>query len=229
MLGRATRALPSPDSKEHLRLRAALKQFDGLYVLATRLVVQSDAFDGTAEVGTWTDLVDRARRLRENGSGRAMRAFEGDVRKLWREITSQRLKSVAELMDGLYGSLCDRGLAFLSFGPDDAGVVPWEKLLRYWESSDGGQFQVTRVDLEDGGHLMILQRSSPASACCCEDSRARPSRLPSRTPHLPKRAARSRASFSMTRASAISSSCSIRWRSRSPRCLARMWAARKFT
>ena len=51
-----------------------------------------------------------------------------------------------------------RGFAFLSFGPDDPGVVSWEKLLRYWESADGGQFRVTRVDLEDGGHLLILRK-----------------------------------------------------------------------
>lgn len=160
VLGRATRALPDPNSKEHLRLQSVLTQLDSLYVLATRLVVRGDAFKGTAEVGAWSDLVDRAQRLRANGSSRAMRAFEGEVRKLWRQIASQRLKGVgvAELMDGLYGSLRDRGFSFLSFGPDDTGVVSWEKLLRYWESADGGQFKVTRVDLEDGGHLLILRK-----------------------------------------------------------------------
>ncbi|MDD5302815.1 MAG: 4-alpha-glucanotransferase [Elusimicrobia bacterium] len=160
VLGRATRALPDPKSKEHVRLQAVLKQLDSLYVLATRLVVRGEAFQGTAEVRAWDDLVDRAQRLREDGSSRAMEAFEGEVRKLWRQIASQRLKGVgvAELMDGLYGSLRDRGFSFLSFGPDDTGVVSWEKLLRYWESADGGQFKVTRVDLEDGGHLLILRK-----------------------------------------------------------------------
>lgn len=160
VLGRATRALPDPTSKEHVRLQAVLKQLDSLYVLATRLVVRSDAFEGTSEVGAWTDLVGRAQRLKESGSPRALQAFEGEVRKLWRQIASQRLKGVgvSELMDGLYGSLRDRGFAFLSFGPDDTGVVSWEKLLRYWEAADGGQFKVTRVDLEDGGHLLILRK-----------------------------------------------------------------------
>jgi glycogen debranching enzyme len=160
VLGRATRALPDPKSKEHQRLQAVLTQLDSLYVLATRLVVRGEAFSGTSEVGAWTDLVGRAQRLRENGSKRAVQAFEGEVRKLWRQIASQRLKGVGvtDLMDGLYGGLRDRGFAFLSFGPDDAGVVSWEKLLRYWESADGGQFKVTRVDLEDGGHLLILRK-----------------------------------------------------------------------
>ena len=160
VLGAATKALPDPKSKEHLRLTAVLQQLDSLYVLATRLVVRSDAFTGTSEVGAWADLVSRAQRLRESGSPRAMQAFEGEVRKLWRQIASQRLKGVgvSELMDGLYGGLRDRGFAFLSFGPDDPGVVSWEKLLRYWESADGGQFRVTRVDLEDGGHLLMLRK-----------------------------------------------------------------------
>ncbi len=160
VLGRATRALPDPDSKDNIRLQGVLKQLDSLYVLATRLVVRGESFKGTAEASAWSDLVERAQSLRENGSPRAMQAFEGEVRKLWRQIASQRLKGVGvtDLMDGLYGGLRDRGFAFLSFGPDDAGVVSWEKLLRYWESSDGGQFKVTRVDLEDGGHLLILRK-----------------------------------------------------------------------
>ena len=160
VLGRATRALPASLTKESLRLEAVLKQLDSLYVLATRLVVRGDAFEGTTEAAGWTDLVSRAQRLKEAGSPRAMKAFEGEVRKLWRQIASQRLKDVgvSDLMTGLYGGLRDRGFAFLSFGPDDPGVVSWEKLLRYWESADGGQFKVTRVDLEDGGHLLILRK-----------------------------------------------------------------------
>ncbi len=160
VLGRATRALPDPRTKDGQRLELVLKQLDSLYVLATRLVVRGDAFNGTTEVRAWMELVDRAQRVRENGSRRAMQVFEREVGKLWRQIASQRLKGVcvSELMDGMYGSLRDRGFAFLSFGPDDSGVVSWEKLLRYWESADGGQFKVTRVDLEDGGHLLILRK-----------------------------------------------------------------------
>ncbi len=160
VLGRASKALPPLGSKDHQRLAGVLAQLDTLHVLATRLVARPGAFEGTNEIGAWTDLVERAQRLREGGSRRAAAVFEDEVRKLWRTIATQRLKGVAvsELMDGLYGRLRDRGFAFLSFGPDDAGVVSWERLLRYWESADGGQFKVTRVDLEDGGHLLILRK-----------------------------------------------------------------------
>ncbi|MDO8757234.1 MAG: hypothetical protein Q7J64_04435, partial [Elusimicrobiota bacterium] len=160
VLGRATRALPEPKSQDHARLQAVLQQLDSLYVLATRLVVRGGSFAGTTEASAWTELVERASRLRDNGSPRALAAFEGEVRKLWRRVASQRLKGVgvSGLMDGLYGSLRDRVVAFLTFGPDDTGVESWEKLLRYWEAADGGQFKVTRVDLEDGGHLLILRK-----------------------------------------------------------------------
>ncbi len=160
VLGGAARSLPDPKSLEHLRLQAALKQLDSLHVLATRLVARGAAFEGASESSAWANLVGRAQRLRENASPRARQAFEGQVRKLWRQIASSRLKGVgvSGLIDALYGGLRDRGFAFLSFGPDDHGVVSWEKLLRYWESADGGQLRVTRVDLENGGHLLILRK-----------------------------------------------------------------------
>ncbi len=163
VLGGAARVLPDPKSKEHLRLQTALKQLDSLHLLATRLVARDAAFEGTSESSAWADLVGRAQRLRENGSPRALQAFQGEVRKFWQQIASQRLKGVgvSDLIEGLYGGLRDHGFAFLSFGPDDVGVVSWEKLLRYWESADGGQFRVNRVDLEDGGHLLTLRKVEP--------------------------------------------------------------------
>ncbi|MEK7388282.1 MAG: S8 family serine peptidase [Elusimicrobiota bacterium] len=160
ILGRAADVLPRPGSPDALRLKMVLGKLDSLHLLATRLVAKGGAFEGRIETGAWQDLIDRARRLREDRSPRATKVFEREVRKFWRQIFSMRLRrvGVSKTIDGLYGALADRGFAFLSFGPQDKGVVEWEKLLRYWEAEDGGQFRVTRVDLEDGGHLLFLRK-----------------------------------------------------------------------
>ena len=162
VLGSPAALLPERSSKEALRLETALKQLDSLYVLATRLVPRSASFaPGSADARAFADLTEKADRLRATGSPvKAMASFEKEVRRLWRQIAASKLKGVgvSDLVDGLYGGLRDRGTAFLSFSPDDKGVVTWERLLRYWEAADGGQFRVTRVDLENGGHILMLRK-----------------------------------------------------------------------
>jgi glycogen debranching enzyme len=162
VLGRPAGLLPDPSSAESRRLEGALEQMDSLYVLATRLVPRSASFTpGSADARAYADLTDKADRLRAAGSPvKAMAAFENDVRRLWRQIAATKLKDVGVngLVGGMYGGLRDRGTAFLSFAPEDRGVVTWERLLRYWEAADGGKFRVTRVDLEDGGHILMLRK-----------------------------------------------------------------------
>jgi len=165
VLGGSAQALPKSDSKEAVKLESTLTQLDSLYVLATRLVARPEAFAaGSADARAYSELSDKAARLRRVGaSPRVLLAFETEVRRFWRQIAATRLKGVgaADLVDRLYGGLRDRGTAFLSFGPDDHGVKTWERLLRYWESEEGGQFRVVRVDLEDGGHILILRKLEP--------------------------------------------------------------------
>jgi|CXWL01.1.fsa_nt_gi hypothetical protein len=160
VLGGAAAQLPKPMTSEALRLETVLKKLDSLNLLATRLVSNGGSFDSAKESDAWGDLVKRAERLRADSTPQAKELFEKDVRKLWRQIVSQRLKGVgvSELIEGIYAGLSDRGSAFLSFGPDDHGVMSWQKLLRYWEAADGGQFRVTRVDLKDGSHMLIMRK-----------------------------------------------------------------------
>jgi glycogen debranching enzyme len=162
VLGAPAAMLPEATTLDAKRLESALSQLDSLYVLATRLVPRSASFTpGSSEARSYADLTDKAARLRAAGSPRkAMAAFERDVKKLWRQIAATRLKGVevSDIVDRLYGGLRDRGTAFLSFTPEDKGVVTWERLLRYWESADGGQFRVIRVDLETGGHILMLRK-----------------------------------------------------------------------
>lgn len=159
VLDRASEVLPEAGSKDEKRLDLALRQLDSLYVLATRQVARPEPFSKQQESSGYLDLVDKARAL-DKRDARQLDAFEKQVRKFWREIASSRLKDMpaAALIDGLYGSLRHKGVAFLSFDASDKGVAVWERLLRFWEAEEGGQFRVTRVDLEDGSHVLVLRK-----------------------------------------------------------------------
>jgi subtilisin family serine protease len=164
VLGGPAGLLPAAQSKDSVKLELALRQLDSLYLLATNLTARAAPFEGSPQASGFADLAAKAERLRTAGSPpKAMAAFETDVRKFWREIAGTRLKgvSVSDLIDDLYGSLRDRGAAFLPFAPQDSGVSTWLRLLRYWESPDGGQLRVTRVDLENGGHILMLRKFEP--------------------------------------------------------------------
>ncbi|NNN04334.1 MAG: S8 family serine peptidase [Elusimicrobia bacterium] len=162
VLGGPAAILPAQHSRDAAKLEGALSQLDSLYVLATRLVARPQIFKpGSSEARAYSELAVKAQRLRLLGAPlQAMSSFETEVRRFWRQLAATRLKGVAaaDIADRLYAGLRDRGSAFLSFGPEDRGEQTWERLLRYWESEDGGRFGVTRVDLEDGGHILILRK-----------------------------------------------------------------------
>ncbi|MDD5657660.1 MAG: S8 family serine peptidase, partial [Elusimicrobia bacterium] len=152
--------LPQSQSPEAKRLDQALKQFDALFVLATRLTARGGAFrKDSAFARRYEELAVLARKLDLADRGGRER-FGELVRGFWREVASQRLKDVklSGLVADLYESMPHKGLAFIPFEPDDAGLPVWEKLLRFWQAADGGQFRLVRVDLENGGHILILRK-----------------------------------------------------------------------
>lgn len=81
-------------------------------------------------------------------------------RDFWRSVAAPRFKNSPpfRLAERLYEVLEDGGLAFLTFAPEESGVMTWEGFLSQWESSGGGRFLVTRVDLESGGHVLIANK-----------------------------------------------------------------------
>lgn len=160
VLDQASLILPERQSADSQRLGQALDQLDDLFVLATRLLPQADAFRGDAvQSQRYQSLAAVARGL-DPRDKKARERFEKLVREFWQDIASTKLKGlkVADLMTSLYDAMPNKGVAFLPFGPDDAGLPVWEKLLRFWEAADGGQFRLVRVDLESGGHILILRK-----------------------------------------------------------------------
>ncbi|MBI5241802.1 MAG: S8 family serine peptidase [Elusimicrobia bacterium] len=160
VLDRASVLLPERPSADSQRLDQALEQLDELFVLATRLLPQSGAFgEDAVQSQRYQSLAAVARGL-DPRDKKARERFEKLVREFWQDIAATRLKGlkVADLMTSLYGAMPNKGVAFLPFGPEDEGLPVWEKLLRFWEATDGGQFRLVRVDLENGGHILILRK-----------------------------------------------------------------------
>jgi hypothetical protein len=160
VLDQASILLPERQSADSQRLDQALEQLDDLFVLATRLLPQSGAFSGDAvQSRRYQSLAAVARGL-DPRDKKARERFEKLVREFWQDIAATRLKGLkaSDLMTALYDAMPNKGVAFLPFGPEDEGLAVWEKLLRFWEAADGGQFRLVRVDLEDGGHILILRK-----------------------------------------------------------------------
>ncbi len=160
VLDQSSTLLPEERSADSQRLSRALGQLDDLFLLATRLVPQAGAFsDNAAHAQRYQSLAAVARGL-DSRDKRARENFEKLVREFWQDIAATRLKGLkaTDLVASLYGSMLNKGVAFLPFGPEAEGLPVWEKLLRFWEAKDGGQFRLVRVDLEDGGHILILRK-----------------------------------------------------------------------
>ncbi|MBI4678339.1 MAG: S8 family serine peptidase [Elusimicrobia bacterium] len=168
--------LPEKNSPDERKLAKVLKSLDDLYVLGTRLQGRGESFEpGSKERRRYFRLVSAAVGILP-GDRPAMDRFERQVRLFWRDIARDQLSGMAvtEYISALFGALADKGLAFLSFGPQDRGVEVWEKLLRFWEPAGGGRaqddgirpmdgpghFKVTRVDLENGGHILMARKVS---------------------------------------------------------------------
>ena len=160
VLGKPFSLLPARGSEQAQQLDATLKQLDNLYLLATDRAANPAEFKGTEFEAKFLLLSRRGSRL-DRRDARAAADFERRIRQFWRTIATKRLQGMplASMVDNLYASLENKGMAFLSFGPADAGVTTWERLLRYWEAEDGGEFRVARVDREDGSHVLVLRKA----------------------------------------------------------------------
>ncbi|MBI5624248.1 MAG: S8 family serine peptidase [Elusimicrobia bacterium] len=159
---RPTGILPEIDSRDERKLVKVLRSLDDLYILGTRLQSRPGAFaPGSKEARRYAKLLAGAAVI-EAGDRVATERFERQVRIFWKDIARDQLAGmpVTEYLSALFGSLADKGLTFLSFGAEDRGVEVWEKLLRFWEPSEGGHFKVTRVDLESGGHILVARKVS---------------------------------------------------------------------
>ncbi|MBI5595141.1 MAG: S8 family serine peptidase [Elusimicrobia bacterium] len=157
-------ALPSGETPESLRLQSALRKLDELSLLRQKLAVSGpSAFaDGTPEGRRFGDLAAETlgRRGREKPkAGRIKSMLDEMMFKAARQGLAQ--VQAAAVLEKLYQSMDYKGALLLPFAPGETGLDTVQRLVRYWQGSDGGSFMVSRVDLPEGGHVIVARKLEP--------------------------------------------------------------------
>ncbi|MBI3549559.1 MAG: S8 family serine peptidase [Elusimicrobia bacterium] len=148
-------------SNDARRLLLAIKQLDDLRQ-ASKLLMRTQGEDVTPAMWSNRELaqvVASAQKMKQAGEFDG-RELERMLSELWNNSTSSLLRELEPVrrVEALYAALRHKGVAFLPWREEDEGLATMEKLLRYWRSPDGGQFEVQRVDLPEGGHVLVATK-----------------------------------------------------------------------
>ena len=153
-------SLPAAGSLEDKRMADALGLIDEIYMFSqsVRGMGPEGLRPGTEGGRRLQSLVDRAGV--RGASARTQDGIRAVIAQMYMQTALTRLKGlgVTDLIGKLFEGLQDRGAALLPFAEGDPGVETVEKLLRYWRSADGGSFRVQRVDLAEGGHVLVARK-----------------------------------------------------------------------
>ncbi|MFA6577650.1 MAG: S8 family serine peptidase [Elusimicrobiota bacterium] len=156
-------SLPLEDSAENRRLEQALRSIDEAYRLEQRN--RSSSREGFKSGGP---LALRLKTLGDNigvhvGGNGSVEGVSAALNKMMNEFSGTQLQDVglADYLQALYAGLQDHGIVLLPFHSSDPGVALVERVFRFWTSSDNGEFQVQRVDLAEGGHVIVARKMEP--------------------------------------------------------------------
>ncbi|MBI5630897.1 MAG: S8 family serine peptidase [Elusimicrobia bacterium] len=159
-------ALPKPGTRGRGELEKALRHFNSLHqLLMGRPVPESagielddkekKAFDNLRRIA---GKIARGDKSQERRFHRQVKAFGRKFFRLKHEELPQ-LRQALGLVENLYAGLKNNGIVYLSFPPGDATLPLWQGLLRFWEAADGGEFRMARVDMMNGGHVLLLRKA----------------------------------------------------------------------
>ncbi|MFH1726326.1 MAG: S8 family serine peptidase [Elusimicrobiota bacterium] len=157
-------AVPNEGSREARRLQVALRQIDSVQLLMQRRGLMGKA--GFAEGSAEARQLDRlSRRILGVAAGNRRGATQQDhlLEDLMYQLARGRLQGLqpTETFENLYRSLRNSGTVLLPFAPGESGMDTVERVLRYWRAKDGGRFEVSRVDLPEGGHVVVAGKMEP--------------------------------------------------------------------
>ncbi|MDE2293440.1 MAG: S8 family serine peptidase, partial [Elusimicrobia bacterium] len=156
--------LPAAGTKEDDRLSVALRQLDELNLMRRKLSLSGpQAFDPGRPEGRRLDELAAStlgRRPKRAPNAGRIKSLLDDM------LFHAARKGFADVQAGLvlerlYGDLDYKGALLLPFAPGEAGLDTVQRLLRYWQGADGGSFQVSRVDLPEGGHVIVARKLEP--------------------------------------------------------------------
>ncbi|MBI3298736.1 MAG: S8 family serine peptidase [Elusimicrobia bacterium] len=155
--------LPSGGTREGAKLDAALKQLDDLSLLRRKLAISGPAVfeDGTPEARRLEELAQQfGRRPKKGPNAGAIKTMLDDM---FFKTARAGLADVqaAAVLERLYQSIDYKGTLLMPFAPGETGLDTVQRLVRYWQGSDGGSFQLSRVDLPEGGHVIVARKLEP--------------------------------------------------------------------
>jgi len=80
---------------------------------------------------------------------------------LWNEVKTPALQAVGLVrnVENLYNALQEKGVVLIPFEPGDPALGYLAKLLSHWQAADRGYFRTVRVDLAEGGHFLLAQKT----------------------------------------------------------------------
>ncbi|TBR17626.1 hypothetical protein EPO15_16505, partial [bacterium] len=157
-------SLPTDSSQDHRKLSAALRQLDELSLMRHKLSVSGPAaFDeGTPDGRRFNELSSNMLGRRQKPGPKAAR-IKTMLDDMMFRTARQGLSGLpaATVLERLYQSLDYKGALLLPFAPGEAGLDTVQRLVRYWQAADGGSFGVSRVDLPEGGHVIVARKLEP--------------------------------------------------------------------
>ncbi|MEK9145169.1 MAG: hypothetical protein AAB339_06125, partial [Elusimicrobiota bacterium] len=161
VLPRSFSSLPAAGSLEDKRMADALGLIDEIYMFSqsVRAMGPKELRPGTEGGRRLQSLADRSGV--RGSSARTQEGIRALIAQMYMQTALTRLKGLpmTDLIEKLYSGLQDKGAALLPFAEGDPGVQTVEKLLRYWRSAEGGSFRVRRVDLAEGGHVLVARKT----------------------------------------------------------------------
>ncbi len=157
-------AIPEAKTPENGRLAETLHKLDEIHFMKQRLEAQgSNGFDeGTADAQKLDTLSgDLLGRLVKNKAN--PRKVDNMLEQMMLQVVRSGLKGleIADVLESLYRSTRDKGVVLLPFAPGEPNLDTVQRILRYWQAADGGEFLTERIDLPEGGHVIVARKVEP--------------------------------------------------------------------
>jgi len=157
--------LPEYESPQGKHLKETLRRLDELHFLMQQLKLRGlSAFrTGTSERRQLEEFSQDILGRSMHRKSRSERKIESALQEMAFRVARSDLKGsgAAEVLQRVYFSLKHNGSVLLPFAMGERGLDTVERLLRYWRAPDGGSFRVSRVDLPEGGHVLVAHKDEP--------------------------------------------------------------------
>ncbi|MFA6030638.1 MAG: S8 family serine peptidase [Elusimicrobiota bacterium] len=157
--------LPQAGTYDQIKLEQAIKLLDEIYTLSLKNKTgEEEGFrPGGPEARRLQALADNAGVRVDRNRMQSSDGVEEVLSQLKYEYAQTRIEGLplVDTLKAAYDALEDRGVVLMPFAEGDPGVTTVERILRAWVGRQEGSFQVRRVDLAEGGHVLVARKLEP--------------------------------------------------------------------